>query len=47
MKYVTFLIMSLDTKVLLLGLGWEMAKRSPALVVSGLLTWECFDTELL
>jgi hypothetical protein len=32
MKYITFLIMSLDTEVLLLDLGWEMAKRSPALV---------------
>jgi len=39
--------MSLDTKMVLLDLGWMMPQCSSSLVVSGLIIWEYFDTKLL
>jgi len=39
--------MSLDTKVVLLDLGWEMPQCRSSLVVNGLIMWEYFDTKLL
>jgi len=39
--------MSLDTKMVLLVLGWVMPHCSSSLVVNGLIIWVYFDTKLL